>query len=318
MIIACPACTTRYVVPDSAIGVEGRTVRCAKCRHSWFQDGPAAADPLPQPPVPAPPPPPPEEAPEPVTPAAEPATEKAAFDPPPREPETTAAAWDDLAEPASDPAARKTVFDPRPRQAEATEPAMDEPVGEPTPPPVFAAPAPAEPDPPIYSAPSQNTVDVVFEQSVSSFEYEPPFRPRRNPAKLWTAAAIAFALLVAGVIGAVGYWGLPSWVPVAGPTFGPAQPDLKLDFPPERQDRRTLPNGTEFFGASGTVTNIGQEPRRVPPILIVLRDGRERIVYTWEVRPAKSELVPGESVTINEAVTDVPRSAKIAEIGWKR
>ena len=40
MIIQCPACATRYVVPDTAIGVEGRTVRCAKCRHSWFQDGP--------------------------------------------------------------------------------------------------------------------------------------------------------------------------------------------------------------------------------------------------------------------------------------
>jgi len=40
MIIACPACSTRYAVPDSAIGVDGRTVRCAKCRHSWFQEGP--------------------------------------------------------------------------------------------------------------------------------------------------------------------------------------------------------------------------------------------------------------------------------------
>ena len=40
MIIACPACATRYVVPDSAIGMEGRSVRCAKCRHNWFQDGP--------------------------------------------------------------------------------------------------------------------------------------------------------------------------------------------------------------------------------------------------------------------------------------
>src|SRR3569623_2104173 len=39
MIIACPACATRYVVPDSAIGVGGRTVRCAKCRQSWNQEG---------------------------------------------------------------------------------------------------------------------------------------------------------------------------------------------------------------------------------------------------------------------------------------
>jgi predicted Zn finger-like uncharacterized protein len=66
MIIACPACATRYAVPDNAIGAQGRTVRCAKCRHSWFQDGtpyaeapvPAAAPVAPVAPPPAPPPPP--------------------------------------------------------------------------------------------------------------------------------------------------------------------------------------------------------------------------------------------------------------------
>lgn len=36
MILECPECHAKYVVPDRAIGFEGRTVRCAKCAHSWF------------------------------------------------------------------------------------------------------------------------------------------------------------------------------------------------------------------------------------------------------------------------------------------
>jgi len=134
---------------------------------------------------------------------------------------------------------------------------------------------------------------------------------------MWTAAAALFALISIGAIGAAAWYGLPDWVPLARPTFAEAQSDLVLDFPPNRQDRRTLPNGTEFFGASGTITNVGSTRREVPSVLIVLRDGRERVVYSWEVAPPKRQLAPGESITINEAVTDVPRTAKVAEIGWK-
>jgi hypothetical protein len=176
------------------------------------------------------------------------------------------------------------------------------------PPPLADDPLPPPPVQPPYSSATDDT---------SQFDAAPPFRRRRNTLKLWTWAAAVFALLAAGTIVAVSYLGLPDWVPVSRPVFALAQPELQLDFPPAQQERRQLPNGTEFFGASGTITNTGSRTRRVPTILIVLRDGRERIVYSWEVKPPKRSLAPGESVSVNEAVTDVPRSAKVAEIGWK-
>jgi predicted Zn finger-like uncharacterized protein len=268
VIIACPACATRYAVPDSAIGVDGRTVRCAKCRHSWFQDGPVLAQ-RPAPPPVAPPPSP------------------AIVQPPVVQPAPPAGEFSDVA------------------VAEA--PVDDDP----PPPPPFTE---TVEQPPVYSS---GTIVPSYDEDRSSFGYEPPFRQRRNPAKLWMIGSILFAVAAFGGIGAVAWYGLPEWVPFARGTFAKGEPDLVLDFPPNRQDRRTLPNGAEFFGASGSITNVGKTRLSVPVVLITLRDGRERVVYSWEVVPSKRELAPGESVTINEAVTDVPKSAKFAEIGWK-
>jgi len=181
-----------------------------------------------------------------------------------------------------------------------------------------AAPALSEPPAPVEIAASNPVYyDDEASEDRSSFDFEPPFRPRRNPAKVWMLAASLFAAIATAATAAVWWYGLPDWAPMSRPTFAEAQPYLVLDFPAKRQDRRTLPNGTEYFGASGTVTNVGQAQRAVPTILIVLRDKRNRVVYSWEVVPPKRRLMPGESVTINEAVTDVPKSATAAEIGWK-
>ena len=43
MILECSECQSRYLVPDTAIGADGRVVRCAYCKHSGCQP-PAVAD----------------------------------------------------------------------------------------------------------------------------------------------------------------------------------------------------------------------------------------------------------------------------------
>lgn len=43
MIISCPACSARYAVDATKIGPRGRTVKCAKCAHTWLQPPPEDA-----------------------------------------------------------------------------------------------------------------------------------------------------------------------------------------------------------------------------------------------------------------------------------
>ena len=291
MIIACPACATRYVVPDSAIGLEGRSVRCAKCKHSWFQEGPALAEPI------------------------------------------MAAYAEATAGTAAGPTAttsRPASVAPTPQAAPLTESRGEQPV-HPDPQPPREVPVPTETSaatpaaasapamPPLEDRPpmdwSPSAVDHTAQDDISQFDREPPFRPRRNWLKWMSWGAGAFAVLALAAVVAMSTLGAPSWLPIEKPLFG-ADPGLKVEFPASEQERRTLPNGAEFFGARVIVKNEARETRAVPPLLIVLRDARERVVYSWELMPPQRSLAPGETMIINEAMTDVPKSAVYADIGW--
>lgn len=316
MIIACPACATRYAVPDTAIGLEGRTVRCAKCKHSWFQEASESAVANAQAARARQPetvgagapeaPPPVDRAPEPQ-PApverqhvdeAEAPSEATAV------PEPSVSYWgsDDAAASSEDDAASSAVRALR-RGRKETVPADDPPVTVASDPEQVAAPV-------DYDSEDEDAAEY------SQFGYSAPFTRRRVTAKMWTLAAAIFALLATGTIIVANYSGLPDWAPFTRPTFGIGKPGLELNFPPEQNRSETLDNGETIFRVRGTIDNTARESLAVPNLLIVFRDERDRQVANWVVTPAKRELAPGETLNVTEAIADIPPAAVFAEIGW--
>ena len=116
---------------------------------------------------------------------------------------------------------------------------------------------------------------------------------RRNSLKLWTWAAAIFAVVAAGMIFAVSVTGAcPTGCRSTAP-ISPLRSPICNSISRPNSRKRELPKGTEYFAASGTITNIGSSRAPVPTILIVLRDARDRIVYSWEVAAAAAPARPG-------------------------
>lgn len=304
-------------MPETAIGGDGRTVRCAKCKHSWHQDPPPLdlkeqAPPATPVPAPAPAPalaPAPTPTPAPTTtqapdPGAEPSVSHWRTGDQPQHAVPAAPSYEGFSDSSSEaaPALANEQAD-EPEAEESFEPGVDPLAGE------------GEQDG-FEDGADYNFDEGYDDHEGSSFDYSPPFSRRRNSLKMWTIAAAIFATLAAGTVLAVNYYGLPDWVPIQRPTFGIGQADLELDFPDTQQRKELLESGEEIFRVRGSISNTGAESVSVPSLLVVFRDERERNVGNWVVIPSKRELAPGESLNVTEAITDIPPAAKAAYIGW--
>ncbi|MEL6486495.1 MAG: thioredoxin [Pseudomonadota bacterium] len=172
------------------------------------------------------------------------------------------------------------------------------------------------------ATPFDDDYEATFDESdytedeVSQFEYRAPFTTRRNPLRMWTAAAAIFALMALGTVAAVNFYGLPEWAPFNRPTFGIGKPDLVLNFAEAQQREETLENGVEIFRIRGSITNVGSQSVSVPQLVIVFKDTDGRAVFSKSIVPAKSALAPGESLNVVEGISGYPAGAETVGIGW--
>jgi predicted Zn finger-like uncharacterized protein len=237
MILECSQCRTRYLVPDSAIGADGRTVRCASCKHSWFQAPVAALD------------------------------------------LTTRAA------------------------------ASDGPV---TPAPKVEAEAPK---PRVFDDASISATNTGPSPDYDPFATQPPFKPRRNPARKWTAAAFVAGFSMLLGTGAILYSGAPGLAAQLGLGLG-AEVETPLVFTDKNVELKPQTNGSELFIISGKVANPTSDKQHVPDIRIELKDEQDRLVYSWRVTPQLRELGPKQTIEFNSAQLDPPRSARSARLSF--
>jgi predicted Zn finger-like uncharacterized protein len=289
MLIVCPSCATSYMIDPASLGPAGRTVRCARCKATWFAtaqkpvaeldafvDGVIAEA----------------EAQTAGGPAQAPS---AAAEPAPQIPP---AASDDFGIEAESPIAAPEAA-PAPETAAAPEP-------------VAIADAPSL-VPPIEHTLLPEPATAEFNDDVETYaarrERMKARRKQSRRSSRWTAILLVLFSVNVALIGARNE--VVRYLPQTASLFAAIGLPVNLRHLKFENVKisKELQDGVSILIVEGAIVSTANKPVTVPRLRFAARNATGQEVYTWTALPSRSILGPGEKLDFRSRLASPPADA---------
>lgn len=304
MLIVCPNCATSYLIDPASVGSAGRSVRCARCKTTWF-----AANPKQENDVSA--------FVDGVIAEAEAQSDghpaKPSFRPPEAESPPTPAS-DDFGHEISE------SRQPLPETESATAPVGPTayhndltPPGDYVSSPLAMTDAPSL-VPPLEHAPLADRVNAdVDAEDVETFAARrqrlKTKRQTRRRSSRWTAVVLVLFAFNVALIGSRSE--VVRYLPQTASLFAAIGLPVNLrnlKFDNVRISRETA-DGINALVIEGTIVSTSGKPTEVPRLRFAARNTAGQEVYTWTALPSRSILSAGDSVPFTSRLVSPPADA---------
>lgn len=272
MLIVCPTCATSYTIEPASLGPAGRSVRCSRCKESWFAGAPAEA----------------------VSDfAADVIAEAEARDTSGSPDHMAASAADDFGHEPEQPAA--SISD------EATfiaEPDLTHP---PLPPEDAPPLVPPMVEPPAADAGSHDIETFVARRTRMQVR-----RKQKRRSSKWTVIILVlFGFNIALVVGRAQ---IVRYFPQTASLYelvGLGVNLRHLTFEGVKISREEN-DGVQVLAVEGTIVSQSNNPVEVPQLRFAVRNATGQEIYAWTSRPSRSILEPGQKLPFRSRLASPP------------
>ena len=299
MLIVCPNCATSYMIEPASVSPAGRSVRCTRCKTTWFAGGPTKA---------------PEvtafvdnviaeaEAQSSGTNSSEATPVRGVIMPPPDK-----APIDEPAHAMAQPETASPPVEPAIPNADLV-PSEDKPVE-----PLAITDAPSL-VPPIEHAPLPHAANAELDSEdmetfVARRQRLKVKRQKSRKSSRWTAVILVLFAFNVALIGARSE--VVRYLPQTASLFSAIGLPVNLrnlKFEKVRISKQGE-GGVAMLIVEGTIVSTAGKPTEVPRLRFAARNASGQEVYTWSTLPSRSILGPGESLEFSSRLPSPPADA---------